>query len=421
VKKEQHNRILCGDSVEKLKLLESDSVDLTVTSPPYDDIRFYSDEFTAEFNHTRADYESEKEYKKGLLSFKKKKMLEKLSSNNGYSFPFESIADELYRVTKPGGVVVWVVGDAVDKGSESGSSFRQALYFKDIGFNIHDTMIYEKNGTSFPARRDGNRYSQIFEYMFVFSKGKPKTHKLVCDKPNKWTGWGSFNDKFNFDSIEGSHTEEEKRELFELIRKALKSMDYSETQDGLTVDDENFDFTKVNYSKIGLGISSMRGKDGKLKSRVQKPVPEFSPRNNIWKYNTGKNYSTKDKIAFEHPAIYPEKLVEDHILTWTSEGDVVLDPFVGSGTTTKMALLNDRKWIGIDISNKYANLSRERMKIAKELKRAGYKREIITSSQKTITSDGKLSHKEISSMSKKDMIETMLKWQDEISKLKKNN
>lgn len=421
MKKEQHNRILCGDSVEKLKLLESDSVDLTVTSPPYDDIRFYSDEFTAEFNHTRADYESEKEYKKGLLSFKKKKMLEKLSSNNGYSFPFESIADELYRVTKPGGVVVWVVGDAVDKGSESGSSFRQALYFKDIGFNIHDTMIYEKNGTSFPARRDGNRYSQIFEYMFVFSKGKPKTHKLVCDKPNKWTGWGSFNDKFNFDSIEGSHTEEEKRELFELIRKALKSMDYSETQDGLTVDDENFDFTKVNYSKIGLGISSMRGKDGKLKSRVQKPVPEFSPRNNIWKYNTGKNYSTKDKIAFEHPAIYPEKLVEDHILTWTSEGDVVLDPFVGSGTTTKMALLNDRKWIGIDISNKYANLSRERMKIAKELKRAGYKREIITSSQKTITSDGKLSHKEISSMSKKDMIETMLKWQDEISKLKKNN
>jgi DNA modification methylase len=155
------------------------------------------------------DFESESAFKKALNSFRKEKISEKLTANNGYSFPFESIADELYRVTKPGGVVVWVVGDAVAKGSESGSSFRQALYFKDIGFNIHDTMIYEKNGTSFPARRDGNRYSQIFEYMFVFSKGKPKTHKLICDKPNKWTGWGSFNDRFNFDSIEENFSESE--------------------------------------------------------------------------------------------------------------------------------------------------------------------------------------------------------------------
>tara|TARA_B100000214_G_scaffold105383_1_gene73997 strand:+ start:1539 stop:2798 length:1260 start_codon:yes stop_codon:yes gene_type:complete len=413
------NSILCGNSVEKLKLLPDGSVDLTVTSPPYDDIRFYSDEFTAAFNKSVDDFENEKEYKRALSAFKRERIAEKLTENNGYSFPFEDIADELHRVTKPGGVVVWVVGDAVDKGSESGSSFRQALYFKDIGFNIHDTMIYEKNGTAFPARRDGNRYSQIFEYMFVFTKGKPKTHKLVCDKPNKWTGWGSFNDKFNFDSIDESHTEKEKEELYGLIRKALKSMGYKETQDGVTIDDDGFDFRKVDYSKLGLGISSMRGKDGKLKSRVQKPVPEFSPRNNIWKYNTGKNFSTKDKIAFEHPAIYPEKLVEDHVLTWTEPGDVVLDPFVGSGTTTKMAHLNGRDWIGIDISQKYAELARERMKIAEKLKQEGYVREIVTSSQETITSDGKLSHKEISSMNKKTMVETMLKWQDEIANLKK--
>jgi site-specific DNA-methyltransferase (adenine-specific) len=195
------NTILRGDSVEKLRNMPEESIDMVVTSPPYDDIRFYSDEFTAAFGKTVQDFESESAFKKALNSFRKEKISEKLTANNGYSFPFESIADELYRVTKPGGVVVWVVGDAVAKGSESGSSFRQALYFKDIGFNIHDTMIYEKNGTSFPARRDGNRYSQIFEYMFVFSKGKPKTHKLICDKPNKWTGWGSFNDRFNFDSI----------------------------------------------------------------------------------------------------------------------------------------------------------------------------------------------------------------------------
>jgi len=414
------NQILCGESVEKLKELPGDSIDMVVTSPPYDDIRFYSDEFTAAFGKTAGDFGGdEKAFRRALNSFRKEKIAHKLEENNRYSFPFEQIANELHRVIKPGGVVVWVVGDAVENGSESGSSFRQALYFKDAGFNIHDTMIYEKNGTSFPARRDGNRYSQIFEYMFVFSKGKPKTHTLICDKPNKWTGWGSFNDKFNFDSIDENCSESEKRELFSLIRKTLKSVGYSETQNGLTIDDASFDFRKVDYSKLGVGISSMRGKDGKLKNRVQKPVPEFSPRNNIWRYNTGKNFSSKDKIAFEHPAIFPERLAEDHILTWTTEGDVVLDPFIGSGTTTKMAHLNNRNWIGIDISEKYAEIARERMKIAERLRKEGYKREIISSSQKTITSDGKLSHKEVSSMGKKEMVETMLEWQNELVKLKK--
>ena len=196
-------------------------------------------------------------------------------------------------------------------------------------------------------------------------------------------------------------------------------MGYKEVQNGLSINDEGFDFRLVDYSKLGIGISSMRGKDGKLKNRVQKPVPEYSPRNNIWRYNTGKNFSSKDKVAFEHPAIFPEKLVEDHILTWSEEGDVVLDPFVGSGTTTKMAHLNNRWWIGIDISEKYSNLSKERMKIADKLKKEGYKREVVSSSQNTITSDGKLSHKEISGMKKKEMIETMLKWQDELVLLKK--
>jgi len=415
------NQILCGDSVEKLKQLPAASVDMVVTSPPYDDIRFYSDEFTAAYDQTLEDFEGdEKLYRAGLNKFRKEKVQQKLEENNGYSFPFEQITDELYRVLKPGGTVVWVVGDAVDKGSESGSSFRQALYFKEAGFNIHDTMIYEKNGTSFPARRDGNRYSQIFEYMFVFSKGKPKTHKLICDKPNKWTGWSSFNNKFDFESIEQNYTNAEMNELFRLLRKTLKSMGYTDTHNGLTVDDAGFDCKLVDYSKLGVGISTMRGKDGKLKNRIQKPVPEFSPRNNIWKYNTGKSFSTKDAIAFEHPAIYPEKLAEDHILTWTSPGDVVLDPFVGSGTTTKMAHINNRNWIGIDISEEYSALARQRMVIAENLKQEGYTREIVTSSQDTIISDGKLSHKQISDMKKKEMVETMLKWQDELVKLRKD-
>ena len=324
------NYITCGDCVTKLKELPDNSIDLVVTSPPYDDLRSYKNNL----DKVKGEY-------------------------NGYSFPFEQIATELYRVMKKGGTVVWVVGDAVIKGSETGSSFRQALFFKEVGFNIHDTMIYEKNGSSFPARRTGNRYSQIFEYMFVFTKGKPKTAKLICDKKNKWSGWTTF-------------------------------------------------------GKTG----TMRTKAGTLVERVQKPVPEFSPRNNKWKYNTGKNYSTKDNIAFEHPAIFPELLAEDHIITWSEVGDVVLDPFVGSGTTTKMAHINKRKWIGIDISQEYCDIAKERMKIAEALVQEGYKREVVVSDRSTITSDGKLSHKEISSMKKKDMVDMMLKWQDELQKLK---
>lgn len=274
----QLNQIINGDSVEVMKSMPDGCVDLTVTSPPYDSLRSYQD----------------------LIDVMKEEY-------NGYSFPFESMAQELYRITAKGGVIVWVVGDAVIKGSETGSSFRQALYFMELGFKLHDTMIYEKNGSSFPARRDGNRYSQLFEYMFVFSKGKPKTSNLICDKANRWAGYTHF------------------------------------------------------------GKGSIRNKKGELVERNIKPIPEFSPRNNIWKYNTGKNYSTKDKIAFQHPAIFPEKLAGDHILTWTNEGDVVFDPMAGSGTTPKMALINGRNYVGIEISKDYCEIARTRISAAGSL------------------------------------------------------
>jgi len=256
------NKILCGACQEVLASLKEESVDLTVTSPPYDNIRDYK----------------------------------------GYSFEeedFKAIITQLFRVTKKGGVVVWIVGDATMKGSESGTSFRQALGFMEAGFKLHDTMIYEKNTSSFPAKRTGKRYTQIFEYMFVFCKGKIKTGNLICDKPNKWAG----------------HT---------------------------------------NWGK-----NTQRGKDGKLKKTKDiKPVPDFSPRNNIWRYNVGKGFNSSDKESHSHPAIFPEKLAEDHILSWSNEGDVVLDPFVGSGTTCKMAKKNKRHYIGIDISEEYCNLAR---------------------------------------------------------------
>ena len=261
-KKEPEGIILCGSCQTEMAKLPKESVNLTVTSPPYDNIRDYK----------------------------------------GYCFEeedFKKIVSELYRITKKGGVVVWVVGDATTKGSETGTSFRQALGFIAGGFKLHDTMIYEKNTSSFPAQRKGKRYTQIFEYMFVFCKGKIKIGNLICDKPNKWAG----------------HT---------------------------------------NWGK-----NTYRGKDGKLvKTKNIKPVPDFSPRNNIWRYNVGKGFNSSDKDSHKHPAIFPEKLAEDHILTWTNEGEVVLDPFMGSGTTCKMAKKNGRKYIGIDMSEEYCALAK---------------------------------------------------------------
>lgn len=235
-------------------------IDLTVTSPPYDNIRQY----------------------------------------DGYTFEFEKIAQELFRVTKVGGVVVWVVGDQVIDGSESGTSFKQALYFKEIGFNLHDTMIYQKDSISFPEQ---NRYNQIFEYMFVLSKGKPKTFNPIIDRANK-------------------------------LYNGRKRIKCSERQSNGNL---------INRRKGNL-------------------LKRFGLRYNIWVISQGKNKSTTDKIAFDHPAIFPEKLARDHIYTWSNEDDLVYDPFMGSGTTAKMAHILKRNWVGSEISKKYTDLANKRIK-----------------------------------------------------------
>lgn len=235
------NRIYVENCLETLGRMPDEFIQATITSPPYDDLRTY----------------------------------------NGYSFDFESIAKELYRVTRLGGVVVWVVGDATKNGSETGTSFRQALFFMQLGFRLHDTMIYEKNSPAYPARANSNRYTQIFEYMFVFSKGAPQAN-LICDKPNKWAGHKDF------------------------------------------------------------------------AGRLKKPVPDFSPRNNIWKYTTSFN-------GVKHPAPFPERLVADHVETWTQPGELVYDPFMGSGTTAKMALILGRSFIGSEISKEYADIANARI------------------------------------------------------------
>ena len=261
------NKHIHSDFILAAKNIPNNTIDLTVTSPPYDDIRTYNNKV-------------------------------KTKDGEKYSFNFDSIVDELYRITKDGGIVVWVVGDQVKNGGETGNSFRQALSFISKGFLLYDTMIYMKNGSPFPEKK---RYSQVFEYMFVFSKGKPKTVNIIKDKINKWAGHTNF------------------------------------------------------------GKRVMRSKDGELKEMPKFEISEYGNRYNVWNYSTGKNYSTKDSFAFNHPAIFPEELAEDHILTWSNEGDTILDPMVGSGTTTKMAKLNNRNFIGFDINQEYIDIANQRI------------------------------------------------------------
>ncbi len=241
----------CIDTMTNMSL---ESIDMVLTSPPYDDLRNY----------------------------------------NGYNLPFEKIIKGLFRILKKGGVVIWVVGDKTEKGSETGTSFRQALAFKKIGFNIHDTMIYYKNN---PMPTTGNRYHQHFEYMFAFSKGTPKTFNPITE-PTKYKGLANMKNR----GKEGT----------------------------------------LNYKKVERTKEKKAG--------------------NVFFYSVGGGISTKDKIAYKHPAIFPEKLAFDQIRTWSNEGDIIYDPFMGSGTTAKVAHLLNRNWIGSEISTDYTEIANQRLK-----------------------------------------------------------
>lgn len=249
------NKIYNENCLDTMARMQDGFVDLVVTSPPYDGLRKY----------------------------------------NGYSFDFEAVAKELFRVVKIGGVVVWVVGDATVNGSETGTSFRQALYFMECGFNLHDTMIYKAEKQPLTH----NRYEQKFEYMFVLTKKKPKTFNPILE-------------------VSASYGQKRTSTL---------------RQDG-----------------DNLGNRSANGN-----------VKVKKIKGNVWVYSIGNNGSTGDSIAYEHPAIFPEKLAADHIYSWSNEGDLVYDPFGGSGTTAKMAHLQNREWIMSEISGEYCDLSRKRI------------------------------------------------------------
>ena len=230
--------------------MENDSIDLTITSPPYDSLRVY----------------------------------------NGYSFNFPQVAKTLYEITKPGGVLVWIVGDATEKGSETGTSFKQVLGLKDAGFNLHDTMIWRK--TNPMPKVKTKRYFDVFEYMFILSKGQPKTFNPIM-QPTKLGG--------------------------KTYNSTMKQISNG----------------KVRKPKIMI-LNKKRYKD------------------NIWDCAVAQNRT-------EHPAVFPESLVSDHILSWSNEGDIVYDPFMGSGTTAIAAKKLNRNYIGSEISLEYCDLIKFRI------------------------------------------------------------
>ena len=239
------------DCLEGLKMLEDESIDLTITSPPYDDLRDYK----------------------------------------GYAFDIKKVVKELYRVTKRGGVCVWVINDRIKNGSKTLTSFRHALLFQDVGFNVNDVMIWNKTNPMPQVRQP--RYNQVFEYMFVFSKGKPKTFNPIM-VPCKTSG-----------------------------------LLYKSTAKQITTD----------------------------KNRIHKEMvinkEKVSP--NIWDMAVAQNKTS-------HPAVFPEELVYKHMISWSNEGDVVMDIFSGSGTTHKVALENNRRFIGFEIAKEYCEIEKERLK-----------------------------------------------------------
>ena len=252
------NKIYNENCLDTMKCMPDNFIDLTVTSPPYDNLRDYK----------------------------------------GYTFPFEEIAKELYRITKEGGILVWVVNDSVIQGSETLNSFRQAIYFKDVcGFKVHDTMIWLKSNFANPS---STRYHQLFEYMFIFCKGNIKTFNPIKDKEN------------------------------------------------------------ITKFKSLFGVNTNRLKNGEMKFQKSKKVSQYGMRGNTWKFNTvgQDNPCTQNS----HPAMYPEKLANDHIISWSDEGHLVYDPFMGSGTTAKMCIANKRNWIGSEISKEYCEIIKKRIK-----------------------------------------------------------
>ena len=263
------NKVHLMSNIDGMNFMDKESVDLVVTSPPYDNLREYNESSFWNWD------------------------------------TFTQVADRLIRVLKPGGIICWNVADAIvplhgkkkENGtSRTGTSFKQCLYFMENGLNLHDHIIYEKPAARFGASAKGNRYSDVYEYVFVLTKGRPAHVQVIADKPNK--GFGTY-------------------------------------------------FTKDG----GRGKDGQRNRD---EAKTKIAVKEFGVRHNIWRINNAA--PPDDKRAYDHPALMPQLLASDLIQSYSFEDDLVLDPFMGSGTTARMAYKQNRNYIGFEVDPTYHSL-----------------------------------------------------------------
>lgn len=254
-----------GDCLELMMKIPDSSINMVLTSPPYDNLRTY----------------------KGSLEWGE--------------HIWKPIIHEIYRIVKNGGVVVWIVGDATINGSETGTSFKQALWAIECGFNLHDTMIWKKTNPT-PVDPRIHRYTASFEYMFVFSKGKPLNGSL-CRTECKTAG-----------EIRGysQHASQLKKDGTKRTDRASK--------------------------------------------RAGKATNETKILDNVWMVPLPRNTTG-------HPAVFPDKLAIDHIISWSNESDVVLDPFAGSGTTLLAAKNLNRQFIGIEKEKEYYDICLKRLSL----------------------------------------------------------
>lgn len=256
------NQIHNMDCVEGMKLLPDNSVDLVVTSPPYDNLRQY----------------------------------------NGFSFDLNATGKQIYRVLKDGGIAVVVIQDQTKDFGKSLTSFRMILDWCDnLGFKLFETLIYRKHGTE--GAWWVKRFRVDHEYMPVFLKGgKP----LFFDK-----------DPVKIKSKHGG--------------------------------------------KVMTG-SGNRKTNGKTTETVTRPINDTKCPGTVWEYLMA---GDKNPLKRKHPAVFPDKIPLDFIQVFCPPGGLVLDPFMGSGSTAVAALKTDRNFIGFDISEEYINLANQRISLEK--------------------------------------------------------
>jgi site-specific DNA-methyltransferase (adenine-specific) len=257
------DQIIHNDCVSEMATLPDNCIPLTVTSPPYDKLRRYGGQ--------RWSFET-----------------------------FEKVARQLFRLTMPGGVVLWVVQDGTVDGSLTGTSARQWLYFQQIGFDLNSVLILATRGW----RSQTSRYANQFHFGFVLSKGRPRAFHPIRDRINSTAG------------------------------QRLRCSRRSASGEAVT--------TYNGDRRLGL----------------------HGYRANVWFYDVGGGKSTKDRYASRHEALMPEQMARDLIISWSRPGDLIFDPFCGAATTCKMALLSHRHYLGIEAHALYYRLALRRMRDA---------------------------------------------------------